>query len=344
MPKYNNTNITAKLGVNYIRSIVEESGSIFHKIEQENDLGIDGFIEFIENGIPTCKSIAVQIKSGNSYYNRDTQECVIPVGSHYEYWINYPLPIYGVVYVHDLKNGFWVDIKKYFQWSGKVSVIKYSINRVNNFDLIDFNRIFIPNVLKKTPIIPFEEALSFFNSKITSEFITGLSVLFRKYINNKETWDAFIYYLIKNETINIPQSLIYYIAHIPWHPDIAYSGEHIDSKIESYVLSMINSFDKGMVLKLLSMIDDEVGVCRGSLGQCVEAILSKVSEIDKYLEEIIVDKDVSYEISRYAALILTYYIGEKALPIIIEGNNLKKLDLSDFIEYIIENKEINPYS
>lgn len=39
MPKYSNSSITAKIGINYVRTIVEESGSLFHKIEQENDLG-----------------------------------------------------------------------------------------------------------------------------------------------------------------------------------------------------------------------------------------------------------------------------------------------------------------
>lgn len=61
MPKYSNSSITAKIGINYVRTIVEESGSLFHKIEQENDLGIDGIIEFIQDGTPTNKSIAIQI-------------------------------------------------------------------------------------------------------------------------------------------------------------------------------------------------------------------------------------------------------------------------------------------
>jgi len=44
MPTYKKINITSKIGVNFIKDIIERSGSIFHKIEQENDLGIDALI------------------------------------------------------------------------------------------------------------------------------------------------------------------------------------------------------------------------------------------------------------------------------------------------------------
>lgn len=47
MVKYKITNITSKAGINFVRTVVEESGSLFHKIEQENDLGIDALVEFV---------------------------------------------------------------------------------------------------------------------------------------------------------------------------------------------------------------------------------------------------------------------------------------------------------
>jgi hypothetical protein len=97
MPKYKETNVTSKIGVNFVKGIVEEAGSLFHKIEQENDLGIDGIIEFIKDETPTNKSIALQIKSGKSYFNLQNTESLIPVDDHYEYWKNYPLPVLVLV-------------------------------------------------------------------------------------------------------------------------------------------------------------------------------------------------------------------------------------------------------
>ena len=38
MVLYKKTNVTAKQGINFVRSAVEAAGSLFHKIEAENDL------------------------------------------------------------------------------------------------------------------------------------------------------------------------------------------------------------------------------------------------------------------------------------------------------------------
>jgi hypothetical protein len=62
MPTYKRSAVTAKEGINFIRSAVEGGGCLFIKIEQENDLGVDAIIEFIENERPLNKQIAVQIR------------------------------------------------------------------------------------------------------------------------------------------------------------------------------------------------------------------------------------------------------------------------------------------
>ena len=45
MPTYKRTAVTSKEGINFVRSVVESGGSLFIKIEQENDLGIDALLE-----------------------------------------------------------------------------------------------------------------------------------------------------------------------------------------------------------------------------------------------------------------------------------------------------------
>lgn len=344
MPKYKKSNITAKLGVNYAKSIIEESGCFFHKIEQENDLGIDGIIEFILDEKPTNKSIAIQIKSGLSYFNEVNKECLIPVKSHFEYWSNYPLPVFGLVYIHELKKGYWIDIKKYFEVNGKVSVIKYPANRTNEFDLLNFNRIFVPFNLNQVPVIPFEEALSFFESEHQDEFTLGMVVLFRKYVNQLKVWELFLKLIKENQAEDIPNSLIYYLAHIPWHPDIWYRGEPICNEVKKYALSEIQQFDKDMVVKLLSIIDEETGISRGTIGQSVEAIVSEVDEINTILENIMLDASIELSVKHSAALIYAYYMKIDSLKFLKALKIDESWFIPELINHIEEYKWINPYA
>jgi hypothetical protein len=128
MIRYPKSRSVSKEGINLVRSIVEKANSIFHEVHDENDIGIDAHIEFIRDEKPTNLVIALQIKSGTSYYNRNTNQCVIPVGKHLDYWAGYPLPIYGIVYVPSLRNAYWINIKKYFENEyGEIGFVSHKI-------------------------------------------------------------------------------------------------------------------------------------------------------------------------------------------------------------------------
>lgn len=342
MTKYLKKNITAKQGINFIRTIVEYSGCLFHKIEQENDLGIDCLIEFIHDEKPANKSIAVQVKSGPSYFNKDSNECLIPVDSHYEYWVNYPLDVFGIVYVPELDKGFWINIKSYLKENPDVKAIRFLVNRSNQFDMQDFNRLFRPCVLGETPYLPLEEALSFFDSKHQDEFVLGVFVLFRRYINEQIIWEKFIEHVKESEPEEISFSILHYISHIPWHPDIWFSGEMVNSENKKYVISMLNGFDKKTVIKLLSLIGED-GIQRGTIGQTIEALLSVIKTINLYLEEIIKDKLLDIEIRHNAAVIYAYYNKKNSLDFFRQIDIKESWFIPEMVKYIEEFEWYNPY-
>jgi len=343
MIQYKRTNITAKKGINFVRTIVEDSGCLFHKIEQENDLGIDGLIEFVRDEKPAHKSLAIQIKSGPSYYNKTNQECIIPVDSHYEYWINYPLPVCGIVYIPELKNGYWINIKSYLKEHKEAQTIRFIANRSNQFDLINFNRLFIPNVLRETPFLPLEEALSFFDSENRDESILGAFILFRRYINEKVTWERFVNHVENSSLEEINITILHYLSHIPWHPDIFYSGEMPSPEIKEYVNDRLNLFDKYQVIKLLSFIDEEIGIARGTLGQTIEAILSSINKINEFLEEIILDNSIEIEIRQMAATIYAYYKKKDSLKILRNDSLKDSWYIQEIIKYVEKYEWFNPY-
>ena len=71
MSVYNKKIGIGKQGVNFLRTITDENECYFHEIVQENDVGIDAFIEFTKNGENDGRCIAVQIKTGASFFNVD---------------------------------------------------------------------------------------------------------------------------------------------------------------------------------------------------------------------------------------------------------------------------------
>lgn len=59
-----------KKGINYVTDSVDNNHCNFHPILQENDVGIDGQIEFFDDsGLPLGKFVCVQVKTGKSYYD-----------------------------------------------------------------------------------------------------------------------------------------------------------------------------------------------------------------------------------------------------------------------------------
>lgn len=310
---YKTTNVTSKNGINYVRSIVEATSCLFHKIEQENDLGIDCIIEFTKDEKPMHKSIAGQIKSGESYYDSKNNQCKIPVDSHYEYWTKYPLPVYGFVFVPQLGEAYFVNIKSYLENNKEDKTIKFDCTRSNIINLKSFKEIFIPGILGDTPIISFEDAISFFESTKPRESYLGAKVLFNRYKNNRITWDKLIAYLEVTETENFNLNVIYFISHIPWHPDIFHYGEQQNEQVRNYAKEKIKNLSKETVLKLLRFIDLDEGIVRGSIGQSIEAILSNVNMIETKLTEIVENECIELETKEVAGAILAYYQGVKSI-------------------------------
>lgn len=62
LPKYNKSNKTGRKGLNLLTTIVEsELGWIVRPTHQEDNFGIDAYIDVIIDGYVTRKSIAIQV-------------------------------------------------------------------------------------------------------------------------------------------------------------------------------------------------------------------------------------------------------------------------------------------
>ncbi|OWO71930.1 hypothetical protein B2J67_15995, partial [Vibrio cholerae] len=67
-PKYQANQEVGNTGEAFFEHFVtKELGCIYRKVHREHDFGIDGYIDIVNNGVVSGRSVAVQIKCGDSY-------------------------------------------------------------------------------------------------------------------------------------------------------------------------------------------------------------------------------------------------------------------------------------
>ncbi|RYM35720.1 DUF4365 domain-containing protein [Brumimicrobium glaciale] len=138
MTKYLQTNATSKKGINYIKRVIKSVNCEFHSIHQENDIGLDAIIELNDNSGRKGRLVAIQVKSGKSFFTTKAGKCKINISDHREYWLNHDLDVYGIVYIPELFKAFYVDIKEYINNNPKRTVITFSTAPENEFNFENF--------------------------------------------------------------------------------------------------------------------------------------------------------------------------------------------------------------
>ncbi|MBA9074737.1 hypothetical protein GGR22_002910 [Flavobacterium gossypii] len=111
LPKYDNASKKGEDGITIVKTIVEnELNWVFRKNHQETDFGIDAYIDIIsEAGHVTGKSIALQIKTGESYFKEKNDLGWVYRGEmkHLNYYLNHDIPVIIILVDNVKKEVFW---------------------------------------------------------------------------------------------------------------------------------------------------------------------------------------------------------------------------------------------
>lgn len=130
-------NSTERKGIHHIGEIAESSGWLFRE-QLTNDIGIDAHIEFIDSSNKPKQLIALQIKSGSSWFKENNKCCVIFRDideNHYLYWTMNSLPSIIVLHNPDDNICVWQElskdtIKKTKHGKGKGYYVQVPLNQI----------------------------------------------------------------------------------------------------------------------------------------------------------------------------------------------------------------------
>lgn len=116
-PRQNKSQEIGRKGESHFASfITKELGWVYRPVHQESDFGIDGYVDILIDGNVTGKSLAVQIKCGESYVSKKSVGGIKYEGEnkHLNYYLNHHGPVILIVFNESCDKGYWVefDIEK----------------------------------------------------------------------------------------------------------------------------------------------------------------------------------------------------------------------------------------
>lgn len=133
-----------RIGVQTVGDQFERAGYIFRE-QAISDYGIDAHVELVDNGDATGKLIAIQIKSGPSWFTKEKSEGFTYNGDseHLTYWLEHSLPVLIVLCDTEKSQCFWQAITPenviYTKKAWKIIVPK--IQKINVGMDVDLKRL-----------------------------------------------------------------------------------------------------------------------------------------------------------------------------------------------------------
>lgn len=128
--------LTGEAGVGQVKSQVTNQLGWLFRSQLEADVGIDAHVEVVEDGIATGRLVALQIKSGESFFGGSTADGFVfrPKDDHVKYWLGHCLPVAVVLADTNEEIAYWqIVTEETVTSTGKGW--KMTIPRTNTFSM-----------------------------------------------------------------------------------------------------------------------------------------------------------------------------------------------------------------
>lgn len=104
---------TERLGVAALEYFFAEHGWLFRE-QTTHDYGIDAHVEIVADQRPTGKLIAIQIKTGTSFFAEETDNDFVfrTDDKHIAYWVGHSMPVVVVLFNPETKQAYWQHVSR----------------------------------------------------------------------------------------------------------------------------------------------------------------------------------------------------------------------------------------
>lgn len=121
LPRPGGTYAQERLGIAAVQVYAARRKQIWRETGT-GDVGIDGNFEFVNaEGFATGRLVAVQVKSGSSYFAHPSSRGwkFYPENKHRNYWESFPLPVVLVLHDPNTCKSFWTDARQALRIHGE---------------------------------------------------------------------------------------------------------------------------------------------------------------------------------------------------------------------------------
>jgi len=103
---------TEQVGVHAVGLVVAGELKWIFREQVVVDMGIDAHLEVVNKDDPTGRLIALQIKTGKSYFKEQSETSIVYRGknAHLDYWTKHALPVVIVLHDIDEKKTYWESV------------------------------------------------------------------------------------------------------------------------------------------------------------------------------------------------------------------------------------------
>lgn len=309
------TRARGKAGQRAVEAVLETANLVVQRVDPENDVGRDAFVDIVDGTDVTGGVISLQIKSGPSYF-RGGQWVIPGHPQDFTLWRESTVPFFGVAHDPATNAIRWVDLSYAARVSdpylspvvsGPYGMKAVPVPEANRLDVeiepfLDAAR----TALRRWSGLPTAALLS----KDPDAVAVGIGDTFAL---GRHDPDAFLLLgaLFRRLPPDCRDLALRALAMATRHPDIFWSKSNW---IPSTVTRAVEERCRwgGDDLEALLALVDENGIERGTVGQAVFHVLELDKAVDDRLFELATNRGRLDTVRFWAAVVLLYHAGDDA--------------------------------